>query len=202
MAGFVTPLAKPICAVLALSFLSTSIDAAELTNREKLIASLSPENIAYRVSVTGTDKLDPTLWVSTKPVLEMPGADKFLRAAVDKASGKVIYQIYFQITSFENRANFSRMTYLVDDQLRSLEVQKIGSDVSCQRLGCSFYEDYVAVVPRTDLEAVSKGRSPDDTSWTFRLFGALTQGNDTQMFRVEVAGFLLAVDQQLQSVTH
>lgn len=189
--------------LLATSLIGTAAySAPKLSKAEAAVAALTPEQVSDRVKVTGTDQLDPTLWVSTKPLLDHPGADKFLRAAIDKTSGKVSYQIYFQSASSRGPLRLSKLTYLIDGQLKASAITVIGTDVSCQRWGCIHYEDAIADLPRQDLEALSRGSTPEDDSWRMRLFGNAVEGGDTQMFRNEIAGFLIAVDRQLATLHH
>lgn len=161
--------------------------------------AMTPEHVASLVEIKGeSDPLEPSIWISTQPFLKARfGGDRFLRANIDKVSGKVFYQLYVS-AAFSQSMRFNRMTYLVDGKLKSATADRIYYDVSCQRYGCSHYEHYVVELPRSDLEALAGEAS--DPSWQARFFGQAVDGVDLLVLDNETAGFLLAVDQVLTRV--
>lgn len=181
-------------ALIALALHAAPSLAQEKVSKQELVAMRStPEQVAQMVEVRGDrDQLEPTVWVSTQPFLKRKiGDDKFLRANIDKLTGDVFYQLYLS-GSAPQSLRLDRMTYLVDGELQSAKVDRIYFDVSCQRYGCTHFEDYVVTIPRDHMEALSKGEG--DLSWRARLFGQTTEGIDIMFLRNETAGLLLAVD--------
>lgn len=194
-----------ISAIAACSMLSFAglahADAGDrkLSKEERRAMALTPEQAATKIEITGTGDLDPLAWVSTKPFLESED-DKFLRAVIDKESGQVVYQLYL-LSSTRAPLRIRKMTYAIDGELRSVPVERIFFDVSCQRYGCTYYEEAIAVLPRNDLEALAEGLGAPGAggaSWRMRLFGDLAEGIDTQLLRNETRGFLIAVDREAQ----
>lgn len=168
-----------------------------LSKQEQKAMQFTPEQVSQMVEVRGDrDQLEPTIWVSTQPFLKRNvGDDKFLRANIDKTTGQVFYQLYLS-GSAPQSLRLNRMTYLVDGKLQSAKVDRIYFDVSCQRYGCTYFEDHVVTIPRDHLEALAK--ADGDLFWRARLFGQTVQGIDIMFLRNETAGLLLAVD-RLQS---
>jgi len=166
---------------------------------EREAMAMSAEDVALRVEVKGqSDALEPVVWISTRPFLEgRSGSDKFLRASLDKITGKVFYQLYLSGV-FPQSMRFSRITYLIAGNLQSGDVQRIYTDVSCQRYGCSYYEDYVVEFSRAALEALAAG--DDGVYWQARLFGETVEGADVDVLRNETAGFLIAVDRAMSAL--
>lgn len=191
-------LKRQLIAFIAISLTSLPSLAQERPNKEERAAmAMDAIQIAALAETQGlVDQLEPSVWVSTQPFLKSKaGNDTFLRAHIDKATGSVVYQIYMS-GIFAQSMRFTRMTYLVEGNLRSAKASRVYYDVSCQRYGCSHFEDYVIEVPRADLEALAAagGAAP---SWPVRLFGQSVTGFDAHMLNNETAGFLLAVDQVL-----
>ncbi|MGR4892239.1 hypothetical protein ACIPPQ_14520 [Sphingopyxis sp. LARHCG72] len=186
--------------VIATALFAAPASAAEpvmkLSKAEQAALAMPAADAALRVKVTGLDELDPNVWVSTEPFLKGSVDDKFFRAMIDKSTGEVVYQIYLRSTSSRGPLRLSKMTYLVDGTLRSASIERIGTDVSCQRHGCTHFEDAIASVPREDLEALAKGSDEADTFWKMRLFGDAVSGIDSASLRNETAGFLIAVDRE------
>lgn len=188
-------------ALLLLTIVSLSaqpVMAQRKPNKEERAAmAMTPEQVSRSVEKKGAvDPLEPAIWISTRPFLPgNSGGDRFLRANIDKATGEVFYQLYLS-GAFPQAMRFDRMTFLVSGQLKRAKVDRISYDVSCQRYGCSHYEDYVVQLERADLEALSI--SADGTPfWTARLFGQTVEGTDVNVLCNETAGFLIAVDRAL-----
>lgn len=168
----------------------------KLTKQEREAMALTPADASLRTTVRGTDELDPSVWVSTEPFLKGGAYDKFFRARIDKETGETFYQLYLRSASGRGAVRLSRMTYLVDGKLKIAPIDRIDTDVSCQRYGCTYYEDAVADLPREDLEALASGEGDEDTFWRMRLFGDAVSGVDATLLRNETAGFLIAVDRE------
>ncbi|WEK00634.1 MAG: hypothetical protein P0Y59_02770 [Candidatus Sphingomonas phytovorans] len=184
-------------AIIALATIAPAAQAAEPLNKptraEERAMALTPEEASLRMMVRGTDELDPTIWVSSEPFLKGSGDDKFFRAAIDKQSRAVVYQIYLRSTSSRGPLRLSKMTYMVAGRLKSVQVERVDLDVSCRSL-CLHFEDAIAEIPREDLELLAKDTGP---AWRARLFGDTVQGIDAGFLRNETAGFLIAVDRVL-----
>lgn len=186
--------------MIAAALIALPVHSAESprkpTKAELVAMSVPAEDAASRVKITGLDELDPSVWVSTEPFLKGPVDDKFFRAMIDKATGEVTYQIYFRSTSSRGPLRLQKGTYLVDGQLKAVSIERIGGDVSCRQGGCTHFEDFVADIPRADLEALTAEAAASSPSWRMRLFADAIGGSDTEFLRNETRGFLIAVDRQ------
>lgn len=166
-----------------------------MSKQEREAMALTSEQASGKTMVRGGDDLDPSLWITTEPFLSGGADDKFLRAMVDKATGRTIYQLYLKSTSRRGALRLSRMTYLVDGALRTATVERIGTDVSC-RNGCAYFEDFIVELTRADIEALAKSNGTGDFYWRMRFFGDAVSGLDSMMMKNETAGFLIAVDRE------
>lgn len=179
---------------------AASTVAQNKPNKEERAAmAMTPSEVVTRIDVKGqSDPLEPSIWVSTQPFLKArAGSDRFLRANIDKATGKVFYQLYVS-SAFSQSMRFNRMTYLVGDALRSADVQRVFFDVSCMRYGCTHFEDYVINLPRADLDALASDTS--DVAWRARFFGQSVEGTDMMVLRNETAGLLRVVDHVIREL--
>lgn len=185
-----------MCLVLVLATTTTSQAAAQRVSKAEATAmAMSPAQAALSMKVDGGDQLDPVVWVSSELFLPKKyESDKFFRAMIDKATGAVTYQIY--LVSVDRVAKrYSRITYMADGALKSASVSRIGFDVDCGRYGCSYYEDFVAQVPREHLDELAC--SQPGGIWTARVFGDTVAGTDINFLCNETAGFLLTVDREV-----
>jgi hypothetical protein len=189
-----------IAVSLVLVVTGASAAAQDKPNKEEREAmAMTPSEVVTRVEVKGqTDPLEPSIWVSTQPFLKArAGNDRFLRANISKATGQVFYQLYVS-AAFSQSMRFNRMTYLVGGELRSADVERVFFDVSCQRYGCTHFEDYVIELPRADLDALAA--DPSDVAWRARFFGQSVDGTDLMVLRNETAGFLTVVDHVIEQI--
>ena len=170
------------------------------TKKERAAMAMSPEQAATRLKVSGLDALDPTLWVSTQPFLPYQvRSDKFLRAAIDKATGAVTYQLYLSLLGGASMG-LSHITYAVDGKLERADARRINFDVSCHRYGCTHLEEYVVDMDRATLERLAHGASTDGAYWTMRMFFRSVEGENTNLLKNETAALLLAVDRQIAAL--
>lgn len=152
------------------------------------------------VNIQGKEPLDPIAWVSTEPFISTRGTDKFLRAAIDKATGQVTYQVYL-IFAERNAFRPSSMTFISPTGLKRVEVQRIDFDPSCSRYGCTIYEQAVAEVSREDMAHFASCAAPGTTaSFSVKVFGSTIEGIESRFLCTEAAGLLVAVDAILASM--
>jgi hypothetical protein len=159
----------------------------------------SPANAKPGIEITGTAPLDPAIWISSEPFDKTRGIDSFLRAHIDKADGKVTYQIYIVTRTTRDAFRPRSITIMGANGIEQFPLDRVNFDVSCQRWGCVYMEDAIAELPRALLERISS----DDFSrtLTFKAFGDATNGRDGEIMSAEIAEFLIAVDHELAAVT-
>lgn len=168
-----------------------------LTKQERAAMALTVEQIADGADVTGTDALDPDIWIETRSFLTKRDNDRWFRARIDKATGAVTYEMYFIIEAKEQAFRPARLTFEGPNGLGIAKIDRISFEPTCYRSsGCWIKEHAVASMSRADLEYAARGAGGD---WTAKLFGE-SQSGEIFTFRSEIAGFLLAVDTQLASL--
>jgi hypothetical protein len=186
-------LAAPVLLLSSLTFTLPVTAQGKLSEQERYAMAMTAEQASRSVEIKGRfDPLEPTVWLSTEPFIKTKyDTDTFLRAAIDKASGEITYQLYVA-GRFQQSMRFNRLTYLINGTLQTGKAQQVNFDVSCDRYGCTHYEDYVITLSRDDLEALAnKAPLP---SWKARLYGQTVQGTDLTILRNETAGLLEATD--------
>ncbi len=190
---FITALLLPI---------SAPAFAQKPTKQDRKAALLTVEEAESRIEVRGTDPLDPLTIVSSQPFLKYRGADKFLRAMIDKKSGAVVYQLYLFSVTPKDALKPRLLTYLVGDTPEQSEVDRIDFDVKCSRYGCTYYEDSIAEFPREHLDIMAAGAVPGiNEVASMKIFGQTTTGYPMKLLKTEIAGFLNVVDRQLSRMS-
>jgi hypothetical protein len=172
--------------------------AAPLPKADRAAMQLTPAQIAASAEVTGIETLDPALWISTRNFLPRDGADRWLRAYINKATGEVEYQLYLRIESRRDAFRPRLLTFQRADGLGEAKIDRIDHDVNCYRSSCWITEHAIAVLSRADLEAVAQGaRAGVDGTWAAKVFGDSQEGVDILTFKTEIAGLLIAVDREM-----
>jgi len=159
---------------------------------------MTPEQVAAVVSVRGADDpLDLRIILSTRPFLENRMGDKFLRAAIDKSTGQVGYQLYLIAVS-KSAPRLRRVNFLVGGEATSSDVDRIDYDVSCSRTSCTHYEHGIASLPPEAMaEFASCSRPGEDSTFRMKVFGDTVEGDSIEMFCTEAAGLMVAADREL-----
>lgn len=179
--------------------IALTLAAQGLSKQDRAAIMQTPQQIAATASVTGQAALDPYIWVDTRNFLRKAGNDRWFRARIDKATGEVQYQFYVVLEQRRQDFGLSALTYANAGGLAKQEFTRVDMDVQCQRYGCGFTEDAVAVLPRADLEYAAQGAvAGQDITWAAKLFGDSQEGVQIDTLKTEIAGFLLAVDSQIE----
>lgn len=190
----------------ALAAMLAAPAAAKQTREEKAIAMVSRPvaELEPLVKVTG-DALDPRITVSSSGVSQevskgllasTTNENSFLRAYIDKATGKVSAQIYYIATYGGRGWHFLRTaTYEAPGGIKEVEVVKVGSDVNCYRYGCTHYEEVVIPIDFAILEAAASNFDPANplTAIKFRVFGQSGMKFDDAVPGNEIAAFVNVV---------
>jgi hypothetical protein len=178
---------------------------AEMREEQMSLAvSLTPEHFRDTATVRD-DQLDVIATVTTingfqakNGLLKIVGDDNFLRAFIDKKTGKTSFQVYQVIYygggwRFYNRANYSTL-----DGPKSVSVTSISRDVvSCSRYGCSYVEHIAFDIDEKSLRSIAARYQPGQRlAWQFKFLSKSGQDYNDGILPAEVAGFLMRVDQQ------
>jgi hypothetical protein len=126
--------------------------------------------------------------------------DYFLRAFIDKKSGKVTYQLYLAMR-YQDKGwrNFNRVNYDTPEGVKSESATIISRDVDCansQYTGCKFEEHLAILLTEKDVRELASTYNPARP--TALMFKASSQsGVEFQdgVLAAEAAGLLLKVDQ-------
>jgi hypothetical protein len=113
------------------------------------------------VTVRGeTDPLEPAIQVDTrnysKPyVISIGYQDWFLRGYIDKKTKTRSYQLYVIFNSakwmYWDHARFNSVSGLVE-----YAASRVGSNESCDKNGCEYYEDVIVDIKRQTLDEWSR----------------------------------------------
>lgn len=201
---------KHLFSSIALIILSIFIDSAHAKDPKipkqlsKLIA-MTPEDWINKTrlqddSLEVAARFDTALGFQEKQgLLGVVWSDVFLRAYVNKKSGKTDYQVYFAtVTQGNSWPSFNEVNYQMRDDVESTELKKVGSNVDCALArygGCKYYEDVLFIPSREMLDFVAATYVQDAAiAWKMRLKGQSGQTMDMFVTPAEVKGLLMAVD--------
>lgn len=200
--------------VAAILPLFTASAVAKETSRERQIREIferSPDDIMPLIQVSG-DAMDPVYKVSTYGVSKLVSKgllgstsyeNSFLRGFVNKSDGKISIQIYHAAMYSGSAWYFlQRATYQDTDSIKEVELDRLGSDVSCYRYGCTYTEDVAFNVPLETIERMAAQYDPANNQklMRYRLFGKSGNTIDEAIPLNEVAAFALKIKQLSQSV--
>jgi len=163
-------------------------------------ASMDPQRVAEQVN-TEDDELEAVATLSTEPAFKFKGsftnrarADNFLRAFINKTTGRTTYQL-FQHLIYTGERRFSFANYETAGGPASATLAINSGDVDCSYGICAWYRYLAFDVPEEVLRSVA-GRASERPvkPWRFRF--KAQQGDDwtDDIAPAEAAGLLLAVD--------
>lgn len=192
---------RPALLVLA-ALVASAAPAAALSPTR--LASLTPERVLERTRVVD-DPLEFETVISTEAAARSTtgvGAswnDNHLRAAVDRRTGKVRFEVRQAVQYYGAFRDFRRAHYMAPSGLRAVELVRSGEprdnclfpDVT----GCSQREDVAFEVDEGTLRAAAEDYRPGASgTWTFKLKTAKGDDRLASLPRAEIAGLLRAVD--------
>lgn len=200
-------------AAIALPLFTASADAKE-SNREKQIREIlerTPDQIAPLIDVSG-DAMDPTYKVSTYGVSKLVSKGllgsttyetSFLRGFVNKTDGSVSIQVYHTaLYSASSWYYLNRATYQDADGLKEVQLDRLSSDVSCGRYGCTYSEDVAFNISMESLEKLAAQYDPlnNQKVMRYRLFGKSGNVIDEGIPLNELAAFTLKIKQLSEAI--
>lgn len=197
--------------LLAIFLLGTAVPA-DAQRRDEVIEptakdmaklqQLTPEGVAATVTIRNDD-LETVATLDTSRAFSSRGrftdrvrSDVFLRALVDKRSGKIIYQVYQNVSYTGDWRNFSSVNLATAEGPLSLPLQNISSRVLTCAYGLCAREDHLAfVVPETVLRGIAATYRPGASlPWRFRFKAQNSIDWEDRIMPAEIAGLLIAVD--------
>jgi hypothetical protein len=128
----------------------------------------------------------------------------FLRAFIDKKSGKTSFQVY-QVIYYQGSGwnFFQRVNFETPSGPQSKPATVIKRDVDCtgsRYSGCTYIEHVAFDVDESLLRTIASGYSPGKSStWKFKFTAKSGQDYNDGMLPAEVAGLLDKVDEYLAS---
>lgn len=191
--------------------LSLAVTGCATTTREaqiKTAISLTKEHFMNTATVKD-DSLDTVATITTvnglqakHELLEIEWEDNFLRAFIDKNTGKTSFQLY-QVISYRRSgwAFFQTVNFETPSGPQSKPVTVINRDVDCtgsRYSGCTYIEHIAFDVDESLLRTYAARYSPGQfVGWNFKFTDSY--GNDCKdgMLSSEIAGLLDKVDEYL-----
>lgn len=189
--------AKSVVILCLLSILQGCVSPRDVyIEQKKKLDSMTIASIMNCTNVIGRDdKLEHQIKYSTQPCfvyefgsLRFTKNDQFLRAYKDKKSGVSVFQIYVIRKSDDWQWPY-QVNYLDGDELQSLNVSKISSDVECYRGGCTHEEHVGFWLPESYLKNLSdKYESDRQATIVFRLKNKNAADADVSFKATELVG--------------
>jgi hypothetical protein len=158
---------------------------AKETSRERQLREMfsrTPDQIMPLIEVSG-DAMDPSYKLSSYGVSVIVSKgllfsttyeNSFLRGFVNKTTGNIIVQVYHSATyDASNWYHLRRATFETTDGIKQAELDRIATDVSCGRYGCTYSEDVAFDLPVETLDQVAQTYDPakGQQFMRYRLFG-------------------------------
>ena len=193
--------------------LALSVTGCATTMRESQLQtalSLTKEHFKSTATVKD-DSLDTVATITTvngfqekRGLLGIVWDDNFLRAFIDKKSGKTSFQLYQIIYYQAGGWNFFQtINFETPSGPQSKPVTIIKRDVNCtgsRYSGCTYVEHVGFDVDEGLLRTIAQGYSPGQRSgWRFKFTARSGQDYNDGMLPAEVAGLLDKVDEYLAS---
>jgi len=169
--------------------------------RLEQFAKLTPDDVAKLVT-TADDHLESVATLTTDRVFKTPGgfsdrvrADNFLRALIDKKSGRTIFQLYAQLLYTGEPRRFNGANFQLADSITSSPLTISNETVDCP-YGVCMHEEHIAFeVPEALLrDLAARGEERPVRPWRFRLKAQNGEDWTDDMAPAEAAGLLIAVD--------
>ena len=164
--------------------------------------SLTPEHFASTALVKD-DPLDTHATITTingyqdkRGLLKIVWNDNFLRAIIDKKTGKAALQLYQVIDYTQSGWNFyESANFETPDGPQSKPVVSINRDVDCYRGGCSYTEHVGLDLDESLLrQLAAKYTAGQPSVWNFKFNAKSGQEYRASLQLAEIVGFLAAVD--------
>ena len=157
-------------------------------------ASLRDDSLDLIATITTADGYRPR-----RGAFDKSWNDNFLRAFVDKRTGRTTYQVY---QDFFYRAHAMRRYYAANyaglGGPRSVDVTVIDRDIVCTGSilsPCSYFETVGFEVDEEVLRAAAGGAQSGGAPWRFKFRARSGADFHTGLAPAEVAGLLARVDQ-------
>lgn len=144
-------------------------------------------------SLETTASFDTVAVTQKKYGWSAPQAVAFLRAMVDKTSGKTVFQVYSVINYSIDWRFYERANYETAAGPQQVDLIKISRDVTSCRYGCSYSEHVAFELPEAQVR--ENAALPADAKWKFRLKSKAGVDSDVEIEPAEFGGLLGAVDE-------
>ncbi len=190
-------------AILTLAFGQAFAVSGE-SGDERRLATMTPAQFQARTTLRDDD-LDTIATITTedgfikrRPLLGMAPDNVFLRAFIDKRSGRTAYQVYATIRyRGYGWADWQTANYATAAGPRSVTTQRIARvRASCSRgTSCARSETVGFRIDRARLGASAALYVSDlNTSWRFKLIAQSGAERPMLLTTAEIAGLLMAVE--------
>ena len=190
-------------AILTLVIGQASAASSE-SSGERRLAAMTPAQFQARTTLQD-DALDTVATITTangfverKPLLGPALDDVFLRAFIDKTTGRAAYQAYVRIRYRDyGWANWNTANYATPAGPRAVATQRIARvRASCSRgFACLRSETIGFAIGASLLSANAKLYVGDGTpSWPFKISAQNGGERSFLLSMAEIAGLLMAVD--------
>ena len=178
----------------------------DLAVPSRALLAMTPDDFARTASVKD-DALEVRATITTEPgylerhgLLRIVQSDNFLRAFVDKTSGRTTFQLYQQILYVRRLYKyFDSVNYETPTGPRAVETINLGRIEHCLRSAvlvdrCTRIESVAVPLDEPLLKTIAAGYAPGNAAtWHFRFKAQSGDDFDGVMVPAEVAGLLQAI---------
>ncbi len=190
--------------VAILSLASGHASGRSEPDDERRLAAMTPAQFQARTTLHDDD-LDTIATITTadgftkrRPLLGIAPDDVFLRAFIDKRSGRTAYQVYATVRYRDyGWADWQAVNYATPTGPRSIATQKIARvRASCSRgLACARSESVGFTIDAALLKMNAALYVTDQSSaWRFKLMAHNGAERPLLLTTAEISGLLMAVD--------
>jgi hypothetical protein len=175
------------------------------TKQQKALLALTPDSVASQIAVKD-DALETVVTVSSEPVwtekqglLGIVWNDNFLRAFVDKKTGKATIQVYEYIAYRGDWRHYNGVNYETPTGPETGNLDRISAEVvSCEGSdilgGCKLVEHLAFAFPAQFFGDVKYDPS-NPSGWRYRLKSKSGRDWDSAFVAAEIIGFMRILEQ-------
>jgi hypothetical protein len=166
------------------------------------LVTMTPADFAAKTAVTDDNlevaaKFDTAGAFHYKPgFMSTADADVFLRAFVEKTTGRALFQVYYNASVVASAwPGLGQANFIGPRGLESIDVTKISSDVSCARYSCSYYEAVAADLPEETVRWMAAQYQAGANNGVEIRFKGKTLDLQIGIMPAEFAGLISRVDE-------
>jgi hypothetical protein len=185
------------------SIIATAIGIGTAGAKDPALSSLTMEH--FRDSATVTENPgDGTAIISTESgyvehtgPMRMVWHDEFLRAVIDRTTGRRSLQVHAWVIYAGSLRTYERANYRTANGPRSVPVNQLAKEVvNCPVGDCTYTERVAFPADEESMRQLAAARVPGNTgAWPYKLVAKSGPEYAGELSSAEIAGFLAKIDE-------